>query len=799
MDAKSIFLDAIELPPDERDVFLTEACGGDDSLAGRVRSLIEAHQRAEREEESGPAFPEVPSIDDLGDPAPAPRDLDPGTHLGPYRLVEEICRGGFGRVWLAEQEAPLRRRVAVKVLKAGLDTEEILARFHAERQAQAMMDHANIARVFDAGATDRGLPWFAMEFVDGDPITEYCAERGLNAGERLRLFVDACRAVQHAHQKGVIHRDVKPSNVLVTEVDGAPTPKVIDFGIAKAIEQSLVGDALRTRADQLIGTPAFMSPEQVDPSLDVDTRTDVYSLGVLLYQMLTGSTPFEGESGEPLSTPELLAAITTREPARPSSRLLRCEVRASAEALSIRARQLRGELDWIVMRCLEKDRERRYDSPAALADDVERHLAGDTVLAGPPTVSYRLSKLARRYRSVLVFTTVLFLLLAGGIVAATTQASRARAAERASALETARAKEELERYESIAGLLEHILMSIDPARAGDLDTALLRDVLHRARSEVERRDLQPVVEATVRRVIGGAYLSIARYPEAEVQMRRALALRLEFLGAEDEETLDSEEELGGLLLKAGAHEEGLEHLTRAQAGRARVLGPDHEQTVHARVNVAVAKLRLGRAEEAEQELRELRAWHLEHYGEEHPQTLLVMNNLASALQAVGSSEEALEIYQRLVPLHTAVEGEEHPRTLSALNNLGSLLAELGRTEEALPLIERALEVKRRILPQGHPSLLISLSTMARMHTRMGDLEVAELIYDEALAEGLEILGERDRHVLILRFNRARLLGRQGRRAEALEELEALLPAVEATEPVGSELLEALHTALTEHR
>jgi len=788
MDAKSIFLDALEQPPSERGAFVARACGGDAVLEGRVARLLESHRRIEAlKAESGSCFPGLPAAGFFKAPL-LDENFAPGSRIGAYRLVEEIGDGGFGRVWLSEQEHPVRRRVALKLLKAGLDTREIVARFRAERQALALMDHPHIARVFDGGATERGLPWFAMEYVDGPPITTFCDERRLGLRERLSLFLDACRAVQHAHQKGVIHRDIKPNNVLVGVVDGEPVVKVIDFGIAKAIEQSLTEDTLRTRGDQVIGTPAYMSPEQVERSNDVDTRTDVYSLGVLLYELLAGATPFAEEAtGAGASPQRVLRAIREVDPERPSTRL---EARRAAPGRPpIGARQVRGDLDWVVMRCLEKNRDRRYDSAALLANDLERHLAGETVLAGPPTVSYRLSKLVRRYRTALLFSAAVFVALIAGIIAATTQASRARAAELHS-------RTEAEKYQSIAGLLEHILMSIDPADAKGRDTALLREVLDRARDHVEDNPPEwPEAEAAARRVIGGAYLAIARFSDAEPQLERALSLREEALGPESPERLESLEDLGGLYLTWGRTEQAEPLLARCVALRTELLGASDPATIHTQVNLATAHLHLGRLEEAVVELRNLEAWHLERHGELHRSTLLVMNNLALALDRLGRSEEALEYYRRLVGLQTKLAGAEDPRTLIALNNYGAELMELGRHQEAQPLLEEALETKRRILPPGHPSLLIASSTLAHAQIALGRHETAMRLYDEALKEGTKALGAGDRHVLILRFNRAKLLMRLFRHDEALLELEQIVPSIETLEPAGSDLRTSATDAL----
>ncbi|MGB2822043.1 MAG: serine/threonine-protein kinase, partial [Phycisphaerae bacterium] len=381
---------------------------------------------------------------------PATRSIDypsleqPGTEIGPYRLLEVLGEGAFGVVYLASQSSPVRRRVALKIIKPGMDSRQVLARFEAERQALAMMDHPSIARVFDAGATEKGRPYFAMELVKGVPITDYCDRHNLAVPQRLELLISACQAVQHAHQKGVIHRDIKPSNVLVTLQDGKPTPKVIDFGVAKATSEPLTERTLFTRQGQLVGTPGYMSPEQAEMSaLDVDTRTDIYSLGTLLYELLTGSPPFENDELRHAGLAKIQQIIREVEPPRPSTRCSTLGDEADRAAKrrgstpQVLARQLRGDLDWITMKALEKDRTRRYASAEAFAEDVRRHLAHQPVEAGPPSAAYRLGKFVRRHRtSVAASVTIALLLVASTAISsvlywqAKTSERAARAAEK---------------------------------------------------------------------------------------------------------------------------------------------------------------------------------------------------------------------------------------------------------------------------------------------------------------------------------------------------------------------------------
>jgi len=423
---REILAEAMAKPAAQRAAFLAEACAGDDRLRGEVESLLGG---LEREEEflacPTRANADLPACGIPGLDASAVQSLlaeGPGSSIGRYKLHDLIGEGGFGSVFLARQEHPVRRDVALKVIKLGMDTKQVIARFEAERQALAMMDHPNIARVFDAGATDNGRPYFVMELVEGVPITHYCDDRKLSIRERLELFVQVCQAVQHAHTKGIIHRDLKPSNVLVASQDGMPVPKVIDFGIAKAVSSRLTEITLFTEYHQLIGTPAYMSPEQAEMSeTDIDTRSDIYSLGVLLYELLTGSTPFNAEALRSKGYAEIQRVVREVEPPRPSTRLgtmgTTTDTIAASRGTDPRrlAQMLRGELDCIVLKALEKDRTRRYETAAALALDVQRYLNDEPVLARPPSRAYRFRKLVQRNRLAFGTAVALTLTLVGGL------------------------------------------------------------------------------------------------------------------------------------------------------------------------------------------------------------------------------------------------------------------------------------------------------------------------------------------------------------------------------------------------
>jgi eukaryotic-like serine/threonine-protein kinase len=472
-DAKSIFLGALDVEsPEKLAAYLDQQCGASAELRRRVEELLNAHREA-----GGFLGGRQPQAADLEPPV-----LErPGTVIGPYKLLEQIGAGGFGVVFLAEQERPIRRRVALKIIKPGMDTRQVIARFDVERQALALMDHPHIAKVFDAGTTESGRPYFVMELIRGVPLTDYCDECHRTTRERLELFLSVCQAVQHAHQKGVIHRDLKPTNVLVTMQDGQPAPKIIDFGVAKAVGEPLAERTLMTGFAQMLGTPLYMSPEQAELSpLGVDTRSDIYSLGVLLYELLTGTTPFDKDRLHSAAYDELRRIIREEEPLRPSMRIstLAADLATTtAERRSADWRRLEnevhGDLDWIVMKCLEKDRNRRYETANALAADVLHYLRDEPVSAVAPSRIYRANKFIRRNKwSVIAVSAVLMGLIAGIIGMAIGLVSQAR--QRAeSRLNLAIALQSQRKYAEAEALFREGLQSASSASAEDRQRAAL--------------------------------------------------------------------------------------------------------------------------------------------------------------------------------------------------------------------------------------------------------------------------------------------------------------------------------------
>ena len=561
-----VFNEALELPTNERARYLSKACREDRELRARVAALLEAHDRAgtflQEPPDRSPADSGVPDQEEPNggsSPLASPSETC-GDRVGRYKLLQQIGEGGCGIVYMAEQEEPIRRRVALKVIKLGMDTKQVIARFEAERQALAMMDHPNIAKVFDAGATETGRPYFVMELVRGVKLTDFCDAERLPTEERLRLIIQVCHAIQHAHQKGVIHRDIKPTNILVPVNDGVPVPKVIDFGIAKATQGRLTDQTLFTAFEQFIGTPAYMSPEQaVLTTVEVDTRSDIYSLGVLLYELLTGETPFVQRELLASGLDEMRRTIREKDPIRPSTRLK--AMMADDLATVARNRQsqppqliqlVRGDLDWIVMKCLQKDRARRYETANAVAMDIERHLDHRPVLARPDTPAYRIKKFVRRNRASLAFAAVVFIALIGGLIGTMTEARRAtrhaalaemqrhRADKQARAANAQRdfALRQLSRAEAINDLNSFLLSDAAPSgkpfTVGDL-LARAERVIDRQSGESDDNRVELLIAigrqyqmmdelAKARELLGEAYTLSRKVMEPAVRAKAAAAL-----------------------------------------------------------------------------------------------------------------------------------------------------------------------------------------------------------------------------------------------------------------------------------
>ena len=739
---KTVFTEAAaKASPQARAAYLDEACVGDPSLRRRVESLLAAQDQLGD-------FIEPASLQKCAEESDAA-----GTRIGPYTLLEKIGEGGFGVVYMAEQEQPVRRKVALKVIKAGMDTRQVIARFEVERQALALMDHPNIARVLDAGETQDGRPYFVMELVRGLPITEFCEQREVPVRERIKLFIQAAHAVQHAHQKGIIHRDLKPSNVMITMIDGAPVPKVIDFGVAKAIAQRLTEKTLFTRYDQLIGTPAYMSPEQAELSgQDVDTRSDIYALGCLLYELLTGTAPIEKETLRKAGFDEIRRLIRETDPPTPSTRA-RQIVRASLAAdatLAPRPTPLSTDLDWIVMKCLEKDRARRYATASDLAADLERFLRHEPVTARPPSQIYRLGKFTRRHRLQVAFGVCLGLAIIGGLffswagfAQARRERDRALGAEQQATAQERLAQTEAIRSAQVARFLEEMLSSVNPARAMGRDTTLLREILDETVARLST-DLagQPEVEADLRRTLGGVYYALGDATNAAAMHLEAVRLLKENFGENDLGVARALYWLAALRQQERKYAEAESLFREALAIRQRLLGDEDGDTVRTLIRVAAVLKKQGepKATEARELLAEAErhTWELLAERRASPDTtqdelIKILGRLSHTLGYEKKYAEVEPLLREIVVLQRELPGDNRKGLGSALLNLSKLLRIQGKLQEAEAASREALVLWQSILLPDNNSLNSLLRTHAMILDDQGRRAEAEALLRESLA------------------------------------------------------------------
>jgi serine/threonine protein kinase len=757
-----LFNAAAELAhPAERAAFLDAACAGDPELRVEIEDLL-------RRDHDAHSFLESPPAVLLAITAPLDTVEQPGTVIGPYKLLDQIGEGGFGVVFLAEQERPVKRRVALKVIKPGMDTRQVIARFEAERQALAMMDHPNIAKVLDAGATDdrskldaqarggegeagrggelnvqatfrvspspplpfspsasTGRPFFVMELVQGVPITEYCDQCNLTTRERLELFITVCQAVQHAHQKGVIHRDIKPTNVLVAMQDGRPAPKIIDFGVAKAIGQRLTENTLTTAFAQMVGTPLYMSPEQAELSpLGVDTRSDIYSLGVLLYELLTGMTPFDKDRLHAASYDELRRIIREEEPLRPSARISTLAANLAttvAEHRRTEPRRLRqtvgGDLDWIVMKCLEKDRNRRYDSAGSLARDIDCYLHDEPVQACPPSAGYRFKKFIRRNKVAAAFIALLMISVTG-LGVSNVAIKRERDAKTTA----------LARAQAVSDLLQEMLGSADAEQAkGSQYTVreLLDDFSAGLGSQLADA---PEAEADIHATIGRAYRSLQVPNKARPHLERAIELTRQLDGPQSEKLAAILVDYALNLQNQGRYFEAESQL-RQSLEIYRQLGVSGSPVIYAlRIlqHVLISDNRHGDAESVTEEAMAIAS----HSGEEFPDLASMLHRYADMKIWQGRPKQGEELARQAVDMHRRLHGEQHPETAYGLRTLANALQQQQKLEGAETALRECLAIFRRCFPEEQFAVRTTVDQLKTVLKVRGDQSALDALAEE---------------------------------------------------------------------
>jgi serine/threonine protein kinase len=749
---EGLFYGALALPPEERSAFIRRACHDDSELCARVEALLRGHEQENGALDGASPGERAGAVQALG--APGRARIESLSHVGPYVLKRKLGEGGFGVVWLAEQTQPVRRQVALKIVRPGMDTHEVVARFAVERQALALMDHPHIARVFDGGTTENGRPYFVMELVPGIPITRYCDEHRLSTPARLQLFMQVCRAVQHAHQKGVIHRDLKPSNILVNEQEGMAVPKVIDFGIAKAISGRLTDATITTATSCLMGTPAYMSPEQLERGgTDIDTRSDIYNLGVLLYELLTGQTPFDPRDLTARGIDHLRHVIREQEPMKPSTRVSTLDLQLRAQLVRERSTEfsrlqsaLRGDIDWIVMCCLEKERARRYDTAAALARDIERHLGNEPVTARPPTLGYLLRKGVRRHRVAFAAGGAVVASMVVALVANAAETRRATSAEQAAVAEreqAERARAEAEAHKQAAEresarsrqserFLRNLVSGIGPQVARGRDTALLLSLLEdEIRALRGSTGLHPEVLADYLEVLAISYSGIGRHATAVALLREALALHEQVGGPESRSVATLLHRIGVVTEARKVSYDAEPWLRRAYAMRIRLLGPNHPDTIETKAELG--RVLVGSSpEESERLLREAIADRRAHA--KAPDATLA-RWLASAAYSVRrpdrghvatrDAREAVEIYRELF-------GEESPEVAEADVSLAWALTIGEKFQEAETQARRAAERVRQFLGEAHPTYAELQRILGRTLAGQKRMTEAEAAYRESL-------------------------------------------------------------------
>ncbi len=683
-----------------------------------------------------------------------------------YKLLEELGSGGMGVVYKAEQIKPVKRNVALKIIKLGMDTKQVVARFETERQALAVMDHPNIAKIFDGGATETGRPYFVMEIVRGLPITEYCDKHKLTTRERLELLTHVCRAIQHAHQKGVIHRDLKPSNILVMVQENKPVPKIIDFGIAKAIEHRLTERTLFTEQGQLIGTPEYMSPEQAEMSgLDVDTRTDIYSLGVMLYELLVGVLPFDPETLRSASFGEIQRIIREKEPPKASTRLsslgdtqTSIAEHRKANPSSLR-KELKGDLDWITMRAMAKDRTQRYASASELEADIERYIRHEPVVAGPPSTIYRIKKYIKRHKVGIAAATLVILAILIGITGTSIGLFKAVRAEK-------KAREEAETAQQVSDFLVELFKVSDPGEArGNSITA--REILDKGAGKIDKElDAQPRIQSRLMETMGRVYRNLGLYTQAAPILEKSLSLKRRVYGEEHLEVATSLHTLAVLYDTQGKYQEAESLFRQSLAIKEKILGQDHFDVAKSFNSIAVVNWNQGKYAEAEPLFQRSLAIKEKALGPDSPEVGNTLTNLGALYHQQNKFGKAEPLFKRALSISEKALGLDHPDVAASLNNLGSLYEDMGKREEAEPLYERSLAIWEKALGPEHSDVGIVLHNLANLYRDQGKYNKAEPYYLRSLAIFQRALGEEHPYVAYSFRECANLYRDQGKHREA---------------------------------
>lgn len=814
--AFAIYDRSLEFDAEAAEAYVQQSCENDAALLREVQKLRTASEQAVRA-----GFLDEPFPINAGNVA---AELEPPVELrkiGHYQLIRELGAGGFGKVYLAEQQSPVKRMVALKVLRGSLCDDTFLRRFEAERQVLALLSHPNVAQIFDAATTKEGNPYFAMEYVPGVPITQYCDKRSLTIEQRLNLFTRVCSAMQHAHQKGIIHRDIKPANILVAEVDETAQPKVIDFGIAKVLDLDFEGYTLNTQAGGLLGSPAYMSPEQVSQSrVAIDTRSDIYALGVLLYELLTGQTPFQFKNK---SLVETLNQVLQTDPLPPSALVAKQQLERVAHhrkqsTPATLARTLRKDIDAIVLKALAKNPERRYASAIHFSADIKRYLSHQPVSAAPLNATYRAGKFIRRHRVAVFGALALALTLIVGLAGTASGLIRARQAETAASQAAANAQRTI-------ALMQDFLAAPDPREQGP--NLKVVDMVESFEPELAKLVDQPEIHASLLLTYGITYRSMGMQAKALEFARQSASLRQTHLGNLHADTMESRHLAAQLTGELGDHAEAHSLLTQLRADalvvdadsqlvveiddslaralylsgqyeearmayallvdrRSEQLGIQHPDTLKSMSGLSLAYSSLGDGENATHVAREVFAIRAQSLGKQHPDTLDARSALAYALGEGGKYQEALTLHEQVLQDRVDVLGPHHQSTLASRVNVAWLMSSLGRHEDARDFNEQTLILQQEALGDDHPDLYSTMSNLATNLVALGNTEDAEPLMQKVVAGRTAILGEQHPTTLTAKNDLMVVYARQSRfsEAEALirEVIEARLNGVGENHP-----------------